>query len=115
MQIYVPATAEDDPENMQKLGAVLKSADNRLRVAAAGQLRPTKEGYVNLTPVQYRGIVRRAAESAPDRQKEATPNLLYVDGQFVYNGHTHARPTHEEDIDQIGRDTDLLVQYLGNL
>ena len=114
VQIYIPSTTDDDSEDLKKLGAVLESADNRLRVAAAGQLRPTKEGMVNLTPAKYRGIIRRAAEAAPDRQRESTPNLAYIDRQFVYNGRSHQRPTHEEDIDQIGHDSDLLIQYLEN-
>lgn len=112
--IYVPATQEDDPDKVRKLGVVQETAENRLRIAAAGQLKPTKDGYVNLTPAKYQGIVRRAAEAAPERQRVPTPNLTYQDGQFIYNGRTHERPTLAEDVQQISRDAVHLIQYLEN-
>lgn len=114
VSIYVPATQDDDPEKVRKLGVVQESAENRLRVAAAGQLKPTKDGYVNLTPAKYHGIVRRAAEAAPERQRAPTPNLTYQEGQFIYNGRTHERPTNSEDVQQIARDAVHLIQYLEN-
>ena len=112
--VYAPATSEDHLENVIKLGVQLDSTKERIRIGANGTLRPNKEGYVKITPARVQTIVKRAGESAPRNAEDPTPNLTYQDGSFIYNGRVLSRPTDDDDRSQIGRDVDLLTQYLNN-
>ena len=113
VEVYVPTAPNDDPEEVAQLGAVLEAAENKVKVAGSGVLRPNKGGFVRLTPIKVRGIIRRAGEVTVE-EKEGTPNLEYVDGQFIYNGRVLERPVDEDDLEQVGRDADLLTQYFEN-
>lgn len=112
--VYAPAMADDAPEDVVKLGVQFDSTKERIRIASIGTLKPNKEGYLKITPARVQTISKKAGEVTPRKGEDSTPNLIYSDGAFIYNGRILNRPTDEDDINQIGRDVDLLTQYIDN-
>ena len=112
--VYAPATSDNDPEEVTRLGVHLDTTKERIRIASNGTLRLNKDGYVRITPAKVQTISKRAGEASPRKAVDPTPNLTYVDGTFVYNGKVLAPPTGDNGSDQIDRDVALLIQYLNN-
>ena len=112
--VYAPATSDDDPEEVARLGVHLDTTKESIRIASNGTLRPNKDGYVRITPAKVQTVVKRAGEASPRKAVDTTPSLTYVNGSFIYNGKVLDRPADDDGRDQIGRDVALLVQYLNN-